>query len=241
MSCISASSRKQRDTWHGFLLLCGLCGFLASECVMAQTPQAVDTGAENLMVVLRESVGANKQDAVLKPMGKMRAKLADGREIETEMAWFAFLGDMHIRFVFDSPNYMRNATPQDLTRLSLSTGQALRLAVGNVKRVYGDPIAKPWTGGLMQVQGKSPDLDSSYFLDRAFWQGLLRQNREGIVAAVPKHGGLLFTPITDSKAVSGLRKGVAYLYSSSGQMRVSSALYLFKDDRWTVFQPPHAQ
>ncbi len=78
---------------------------------MAQTPQAVDTGAENLMVVLRESVGANKQDEVLKPMGKMRAKLADGREIETEMAWFAFLGDMHIRFVFDSPNYMRNATP----------------------------------------------------------------------------------------------------------------------------------
>jgi hypothetical protein len=96
MSSISASSRKQRDTWHGFFLLCGLCGFLASECVMAQTPQAVDTGAENLMVVLRESVGANKQDEALKPMGKMRAKLADGREIETEMAWFVFLGDTSV-------------------------------------------------------------------------------------------------------------------------------------------------
>jgi hypothetical protein len=47
--------------------------------------------------------------------------------------------------------------------------------------------------------------------------------------------------MSDSKAVDGLRKGVTYLYSSSGQMRVSSALYLFKDDHWTVFQPPQTQ
>jgi hypothetical protein len=241
MSSMSSNHRKQRHAWHGFILLCGLCGFLGSERVMAQTPQAVETSAENLMAVLREVIGADKQDEALKPMGKMRTKLADGREIELELAWFAFLGDMQVRFVFDSPSYMRNATPQDLARLNSSPTQALQLAVGNIKRVYGAPIAKPWTGRLMQVQGKSPDLDSSYFLDRAFWRNLLRQNREGIVVAVPKRGGLLFAPLTDSEAVDGLRKGIAYLYSSSEKLRVSSALYLFKDDRWTVFQPPHAQ
>lgn len=208
---------------------------------MAQTPQAVDKSAENLMVVLRETVGANKQDEVLQPMLKARIKLPDGKEVEVEWAHFALLGDMHIRFVFDGPSYMPNATPQDLARLNLSAEQALQLAVGNIKRVYGDPVAKPWTRGLMQVEGKSPDFDSSYFLDRGFWQRLLRQHPEGIVVAVTKRGGLLFAPITDSKAVDLLRTGVAYLYSSSGHMRVSSALYLFKDDRWTVFQPPHAQ
>jgi hypothetical protein len=93
----------------------------------------------------------------------------------------------------------------------------------------------------MLVQGKSPDLDSSYFLDRDFWRDLLRQHPEGILVAVPKRGGLLFTPMSDGKAVENMRKGIAYLYSSSGQMRVSSALYLFKDDRWTVFQPPQPQ
>jgi len=93
----------------------------------------------------------------------------------------------------------------------------------------------------MQVQGKSPDLDSSYFLDRAFWQNLLRQHREGIVVAAPKRGGLLFTPLADSEAVDVLRKSIADLFSSSESLRVSSALYLFKDDRWTVFQPPHPQ
>ncbi len=240
MSSMSADQRKQHYAWRGFILLCGLCGLLGSEWVLAQTPQPVDRNAENLMAVLREMDGA-REDEALKPIAKIRVELGDGREIELEPAWFAFLGDMMVRFVFDGPGFMPSATPQDLARLNLSPDQALPLAVGNIKRVYGAPIAKPLTGGLMEVHGKSPDLDSSYFLDRAFWQNLLRQHREGIVAAVPKRGGLLFTPLTDSKAVDRLRKGIAYLYSSSEKLRVSSALYLFKDDRWTVFQPPHAQ
>lgn len=240
MSSVTTSLRKRRNTWHGFLLLWGLCGFLATESAMGQSP-AADKNAENLMVVLRESVGANKQDEALRPIRKIRATLPDGREIDIEVAWFEFLGDMLIRFVFDRPSYMPNATPQDLARLNLSPEQALQLAVGNIKRVYGDPIAKPLAGGLMQVEGKLPDLDSSYFLDRAFWQGLLRQNPEGLVVAVTKRGSLLFTPITAGKAVDRLRNSVGYLYSISEHMRVSSALYLFKDDRWTVFQPPHAE
>lgn len=225
--------------WYG-LLICGLYCFLSSECAMAQSP-TTDDNAGNLMVVLRELDGANEQAEVLKPLGKMQVTLADGKQIEMEFAWFRLLGDMVVRFVFDHPDYMTNATPQDLARLKLSPEQALRVAVNNITRVYGEPVATPWSGGLMQVNGKSPDLDSSYFLDRDFWQGLLRQHPEGIVVAVPKRGGLLFTPVTDRNAVDRLRKGIAYLYSSSGDMRVSSALYLFKDDRWSVFQPPQAQ
>ena len=93
----------------------------------------------------------------------------------------------------------------------------------------------------MEVAGKSPDLDSSYFLDRDFWRGLLKQHPDGLVVAVPKRGGLLYAPVSDSRAVATLRKGVGYLYTSSERLRVSAALYLFKDDKWTVFQAPAAQ
>ena len=193
------------------------------------------------MVVLRETSGANKQDETLKPFGKVRTKLDDGSEVELEFAWFAYLGDMHIRFVFDAPGFMSSAKPEDLARLQMNPTQALDLAVANIKRVYGNPVAKPFAQGLMQVEGKSPDLDSSYFLDRDFWRTLLRQHPEGILAAVPKRGDLLFVPMSDSRAVDVLQKGIAYLYASSGQMRVSSALYLFKDDHWTVFRSAQAQ
>jgi len=205
---------------------------------MTQTRPEVNKSADNLMAVLRESMGANKQDEALKPLGKLTATLPDGKEAQFELAAFEFLGDMQIRFVFDAPQVMHNATPQDLSRLNLSRNAALQLAISNIKRVYGSPTTKPWAGGLMQVQGRSPDLDSSYFLDRDFWRALLKQHPEGLVVAVPKRGGLVFTPLNETKAVEDLRKGIAYLHSSSERMRVSSALYLFKNSRWTVFQPP---
>jgi len=214
-----------------------LAGVFATGTATAQSRRGVDTSAANLMAVLRESIGANMPEEGLRPTGKARIKLPDGKEVDFEMASFEYIGDMHIRFVFDGPQTMQNATPDDLARLNLKPDEALQLAVLNIKRVYGNPQVSPWTGGLMQVQGKSPDLDSSYFLDRDFWRALLKRHPEGLVVAVPKRGGLLFAPLSDLKAVDTLEKGVAYLHTSSERLRVSGALYLFKDDRWAVFQP----
>lgn len=88
----------------------------------------------------------------------------------------------------------------------------------------------------MYVIGASPDLSSSYFLDRAFWRSQLAQHPEGLVAAVPMRGALVFAPASDEAAVDALRQNIAYLHRSSEKLGVSSALYLFKDDRWSVFQ-----
>lgn len=194
------------------------------------------------MVVVRESIGANRPDDSFTPTGKLKAKLPDGKEIEVEMASWEFIGDTHIRFVFDGPQTMINATPQDLERLDIKgVDDALLLALANIKRVYGEPAAKPWEGGIMQVQGKSPDLDSSYFLDRDFWIGLLRKHPEGFVVSVVKRGGLLYAPLSDTKSVDGLKRSVAHLHASSQRLRVSSALYMFKDGKWSVFQAPVKQ
>ena len=197
-----------------------------------------DTSAANLMVVLRESMGANKQDETLKPLGPLSRTGATGEDVKLELAAYEFLGDMHIRFVFDAPRAMLNATRADLARLNLSPEDALEAAVANIKRVYGNPTATPWEAGTMLVQGGSPDLDSSYFLDREFWRALLKRHPEGVVACVAKRGGLLYAPVSDGEAVERLRRGVAWLHKSSERMRTSSALYLFKDDCWTVFQAP---
>jgi hypothetical protein len=215
-------------------------GLSAASVACAQPVQSFDTSATNLMVVLRESGGANKQEESLVPMGKMKGKLPDGREIEVETSWYSYIGDMHVRFVFDTPTSMPNATADDLRRLGLTPEAALNLSIANIKRVYGEPKAIPW-GDLMEVSGKSPDLDSSYFLDHEFWSHLLKQHPEGIVAAVVKRGGLLYSPLSNEKAVNGMRKSVGQLHSSSGQMRISSALYLYKDGKWSVFQDPLPQ
>lgn len=212
---------------------------LSQITALAQSPGMPDRVRDNLMVVVRESMGANRTEDAFAPMGKAKARLPDGREIEIEMAAWEFIGDTHVRFVFDGPRMMINATLQDLERLGINgVEDALALALSNVKRVYGEPKASPWEGDLMIVQGRSPDLNSAYFLDRAYWQGLLKSHPEGLVVSVAKRGGLLYTPLSNAKAVEGLKRSVAYLHASSERMRVSSALFLFKDGKWSVFQAP---
>jgi hypothetical protein len=209
---------------------------------IAQDSASVNINAENLIVVLRETKGANKQDETLRPFGKVRGVLADGREIDLDTSWYKYLGDMHIRLVFDGGQSMQSASSQDLVRLRLSPDEALRTAVANLKRLYGAPAAQPWSGTLMQVQSASTDLNSSYFLDRDFWRELQAQHPQGLVVAVPRRGGLVYAPVSDEAAVADLRFGAAALYAGGGSgARLSSALYLFKDGRWSVFQPAVAQ
>jgi hypothetical protein len=199
---------------------------------------ATDTSAGNLLVVLRESVGENKPDEELQPYGRITAVMPDGKRVEMAPSWYRYLGDMHIRLVFDGGQSLQSALPNDLERLRLSPEDALDLAVRNLKRMYGTPHATPWSGGLMQVQGNSPDFASSYFLDREFWTGLLREHPEGIVVAVPQRAGLVYGSANDEDAIEELRFSVAALYAGGGGARVSSALYLFKDGRWSIFQRP---
>src|SRR5512146_1036409 len=115
--------------------------FLLFACACAATaPRAaddppIDTGAGNLLVVLRESRGANKQDETLRPFGKMRGVLPDGREVDLDISWYKYLGDMHIRLVFDGGQTMQSASSEDLQRLRLSPEEALKLAIANLRRV----------------------------------------------------------------------------------------------------------
>jgi hypothetical protein len=215
-------------------LLAGMTGARAAD----SREDHFEVNAGNLLVVLRESPGANKQDETLTPFGKITARAADGREFEFEASWFQYLGDMHLRLVFDGQRRVQSALPDDLERLRLSPQEALEQAVDNLRRRYGAPVAEPWTGGLMQVHGNAPELDSSYFLDRGFWLEQLRHSPAGIVAAVPGRGGLVFARADDDSAVATLRFSAAALFASSDDTRISSGLYLFKDGRWSVFQPP---
>ncbi|MBC5785908.1 hypothetical protein H8N03_23415 [Ramlibacter sp. USB13] len=224
--------------WRTWIAAAALLAASAAGAVDTRDDESFEESAANLLVVLRESPGANKLEEGLTPFGKISARAADGREFEFEASWFQYLGDMHLRLVFDGKRRVQSAMPDDLQRLRLSPEAALERAVDNLRRRYGTPVAEPWTGGVMQVHGNAPELDSSYFLDRGFWLAQLRDSPAGIVAAVPDRGGLVFARADDESAIATLRFSAAALFASSDATRISSGLYLFKDGRWSVYQPP---
>ncbi len=80
---------------------------------------------------------------------------------------------------------------------------------------YGEPTSEqPW-GEAHRSPREVAGFRQLYFLDRAFWKALLIQHPEGMIVAVPKRGGLLYAPISDTKAVEGLKRDVSALYSNT--------------------------
>jgi hypothetical protein len=198
----------------------------------------VHENRDNLMAVLREAVAENKQDEALKPVGSKRYMLANGKEVEVDIAAFEFIGDVQIRFVYDGPTAMRTLMRPEFDALGLRPEQALQVAMANIKRTHGEPTVTQFPADAMLLTlNNSPDLASSYFLDRDFWRNLLKRHPEGLVVAVPERAALLFAPLSASTGVGFLRDRIAHLHAGSDLKRISSAVYLFKDDRWTVFQP----
>lgn len=209
----------------------------ASQAAGTEADDQVDTsGAGNLMAVLRESPGENKQDESLQPYGRLEATTPDGRRVRLETSWYRYLGDMHIRLVFEGRRTLQSASPDDLARLHLTPDEALDIALVNLRRVYGTPSVRPWNGGLMQVQSHAPEFTSSYFLDREFWTRLQAPYPAGLVVAVPRRGEVVYAAAADDDAVSNLRFGAAALYAGGPGARLSSALYLFKNGHWSVYQ-----
>ena len=190
---------------------------------------------DSLLFVLRERVGANKADespALVEPFDVP----IPGGVATMAPAWFDLVGDLQLRLVRHTADHVMALHASELDELQLDVDAALALALANLHRLHGAPEACAWHD-LQRVRGRDEDMDSAYFLDRAFWRQRLAQHPDGLVAAVPRTDLLLFAPLADAAAVDSMRRGIPGLHAGGGGYRLSSALFLFKEDRWRVFQP----
>ena len=191
---------------------------------------------DTLMIVLRERPGAHKLDDTLCLVEPFEVPLPGGAVATMAPAWFDLVGDLQLRLVRSTPDYVLTLHAAELDALQLGVDEALAVALDNLHRLNGAPQASDWNG-LQRVGGRDEDMDSAYLMDGAFWRARLADHPDGLVAAVPRTDLLLFAPARDTPAVDRLRRGVPGLHAGAGDYRLSAALYLFRDDGWRVFQP----
>jgi hypothetical protein len=200
------------------------------------TPALPGAVLESLLPVLRERPGANKTEESLTLADAFDVDLPGGGKATLALARFDLVGDLQLRLVHGQDAAAMVALPAgELEELGLSAQDGVALALANLRRLHGEPVATPWHN-VQRVGGRAAGLDSGYFLDRAFWRARLGEHPEGLVAAVPRTDLLLFAPAGDAAAVASMRRGIPGLRAGGGDYRLSSALYLFKDDRWSVLQ-----
>ena len=188
-----------------------------------------------LLFVLRERPGADKRDDTPALVEPFEVALPGGASASMAPAWFDLIGDLQLRLVRSTPDHVLALHAAELDEMALSVDAALALALANLHRLHGAPRARAWHN-LQRVGGRDEDADSAYFMDRAFWRARLDEHPQGVVAAVPRTDLLLFAPLADTAAVDSLHRGIQRLHAEGGDYRLSSALYLFRDDRWQVFQ-----
>jgi hypothetical protein len=191
---------------------------------------------DTLQFVLRERPGANKTDDSLARVETIEVPLPGGAVATMAPAWFDLVGDLQLCLVRHTPDHVLTLHAEELDEMALGVDAAIALALANLHRLHGAPAARPWHE-LQRVGGRSEDTDSAYFMDRAFWRARLADHPGGLVVAVPRTDLLLFTPLADTAAVHSMRRGIPGLHAGGGDWRLSSALYLFAGDRWSVFQP----
>jgi hypothetical protein len=191
---------------------------------------------DTLLFVLRERPGANKTEESLALVDPFDVPMPGGATATMAPAWFDLVGDLQLRLVRDMPGHVYTLHASELADLKLTAEEALAIALANFRRVHGAPGVSAWHN-LRRVGGATEDVDHAWFLDRDLWRGLLADHPDGLVVALPRTDLLVFAPLADTPAVGSMRQGIPGLQQGGGDYRMSSALYLFKDDRWTVLQP----
>ena len=199
---------------------------------MISSPPAI----ADLLFILRQRPGNDKREESLAPSGPFEAELPGGGPTQTlTLARYDLIGDLQLRLVRETPGYRMALHMSELEESGLTADEAVSLALTNVHRRWGAPSAQPWHN-LQRVTGTSADEASCYFVDRAFWRARLAAHPEGVVVAAPRTDTLLFAPAVDTAAVDSMRRGIPGLHAAADNVLLSPALYLFKDDRWSVLQ-----
>jgi hypothetical protein len=151
---------------------------------------------------------------------------------------YGYLGDMQLRLVFDEPGAAHAAAvrPDDLDRLELTPQKAVAQAAFNSKRASGSPQITPLAGGVHALRGRHQDYNATFLLDRAFWRQQLEKFPQGLLAALPRKGVLMFAPAGDAVVQAELHKQAARLLATAGPSALSACVYRFDTTGWH----PHA-
>ncbi|MEJ5989385.1 hypothetical protein WG902_05260 [Ramlibacter sp. PS3R-8] len=150
---------------------------------------------------------------------------------------YGYLGDLQLRLVFDEPGVSRTSAvrPDDLARLELTPQKAVAYASSNSKRASGAPQVTPLDGGIHTLRGQHADYNATFMLDRTFWRQQLEKFPQGLLAAVPRKGVLMFAPAGDAAVEAQLQKIATRTLASAGAATLSACIYRFDATGWQPY------
>jgi len=152
---------------------------------------------------------------------------------ENALMFDYFVGDLHLRYVFEDPQFMLALRARDLKRLEVPREDLPALVVTNFRRLYPKlTVARPdrWLGLVTQ----GGELEPCVMLDGAFWQRQMKEFGGELIAAVPSANEVYFAPREPRQNLELLKHLAILNHEKAGKRAVSRTVFAWRNFRWQV-------
>jgi hypothetical protein len=144
-----------------------------------------------------------------------------------------FVGDLHLRYVFEDPSFMLALRMRDLKRLGVTRDELPTLVVSNYRRLY-PKVGVAWPERWLGVLTNGGELEPCTLLDGAFWQNQQKAFGGDLIAAVPSANEVYFTPREPKQNIELLKHLAILHYEKAGKRAVSRTVFAWRFFRWEV-------
>ncbi len=229
---VTVHSQRRRFTLG---LLAGIAGTAARAQQPKPEASAPPAGSRNDIVPLvRSFTGAIRKVQDIRPLAAAQVQ----GDADLAPLIDTFVGDLDIRYAYDSDQGFRYLNGQDLKSHKIAREQLLPLALANYHRRY-PRIAVERPLAFVGKITNGGELEPSMMLDTAFWEKeKLRPLYAGgdIVAGVPTRDVLWFTGRKPAEHARNLRANTERSHQEAGNRAISKLLYQWRNRRWEVFE-----
>lgn len=152
---------------------------------------------------------------------------------ENALVFDHFVGDLHLRYVFDDPSFMLALRIRDLQRLGVQREELPALVVTNFRRLY-PKLDVTWPDRWLGMVTNGGELEPLTMLDGAFWDRQQKAFGGELIAAVPSAHEIYFAPREPKQNIELLKHLAVLHHEKAGKRAVSRTVFAWRMFRWEV-------
>jgi hypothetical protein len=203
----------------------------AARDALAQDP-AVNT-REKIVALVRGRPNADPKTRAVQKIEPVELTPEPGNSIDNLPVFDHFVGELHLRYVFDDPRFMQALRGRDLKRLKLERSELPALVVENYRKLYPDlSVIQPEPGVGAVIRGG--ELEPTILLDADFWDDQEKRIGGPLIAALPERDSVVFTRIDPKQNIELLKHRAVVAYEKAGQRALSRTVLAWREKRWEV-------
>ena len=211
----------------------GVALALAPRARAAESKDPLPRTKDHIVALVRSHPGVDPKTRPVQRIEPVIAKPDPSSAPDNALVFDHFVGDLHLRYVFDDPQFMLALRARDLKRLAIDRAELPTLVVANYRRLYPKlTVVRPdqWLGLLTQ----GGELEPCIMLDGAFWQRQMKAFGGELIAAVPSAQEVYFAPREPKQNLELLKHLAILHHEKAGKRAVSRTVFLWRNFRWQV-------